>query len=233
MPRTPTSIKKVTHVCDVEKSVKQQFAKVFKPADWHLFKDVAEYYLRQAAFLRKRDVNAASKLKLLVRNSQKRLFIGVGIELLLKALYLKNGYAINKPERENKTLKMPFKLDEATASQLVEAETFSLDKLIDQIERVLHLNNRVSVVRGLKIAKVFRNKEGHSVTALHAFDASNYVDIETSLRELYLVGFHETLTVRFSLASNEQPRWRIRPAFQNIGNISGRIATFPNKNELF
>ena len=204
------------HVCSIEKSVKQQFAKVFERADWRLFKKVAECYLRQAAFLRKHDVNAPSKLKLLVRNSQKRLFIGIGLELLLKALYLKDGYAINRPERKNKALKLPFRFDEAIGSQLVEAETFSLDNLIDQLGKLVRVKNRGVVVKGLKIGKVFRNKEGHCVTSVHTFDSSNYRDIEAALRELYSVAFNEALTVRFSLAPNERPLWGIRSASQKI-----------------
>jgi hypothetical protein len=202
----------MTPVPSVEKSVKQQFAKVFKYDDWHLFKAVAEFYLRQAAFLLKRDVTAPSHLKLLVRNSEKRLFIGVGVELFLKALYLKKGYAINKPDRDNNNqqLKLPFTLQEATGSQLDEAETFTLDNLIGQLEKVVNLTNGSAVVRGLKIAKVFRNKEGHTVTAQHTFEPSNYRDIETALRELYLVGFRESLTVRFSLEEDERPLWRIK-----------------------
>jgi hypothetical protein len=199
-------------VSSVEQSVKQQFAEVFKPTDWHLFKEVAEYHLRQAAFLLKCGVDVRSELRLLVRNSQKRLFIGIGIELLVKALYLKNGYAINKTERENRTLRLPFTLNEATGSRLMEAETFSLDKLIGQLEKVICVNNRDAVLKGLRIAKVFRNKEGHSVTAKHAFDPSNYRNIEAALRELYRVGFAETLTVRFSMAADERPLWQIKPA---------------------
>ena len=201
----------------VEKSVKQQFAKVFEPADWRLFKRVAECYLRQAAFLRKHDVNAPSNLRLLVRNSQKRLLIGIGIELLLKALYLKNGYAINRPEHKNEALKLPFRFDEATGPQLDEAETFSLNNLIDQLEKVVRVKNRGVVVSGPKIAKVFRNKEGHCVTSRHAFDSSNYRDIEAALRELYRVAFNEALTARFSLAPKERPLWGTRSAFEKIG----------------
>ena len=195
---------------NVEKSVKQQFAKVFKPSDWRLFKHVADVYLRQAAFLRKRDVRASSQLKLLVRNAQKRLLIGVGIELLLKALYLRNGYAINRVEQKNKMLKFPFGLDEVKGLQVLDGETFQLASLIDQISKVIHLSDGEAALNGLKIAKVFRNKEGHVITSHHAFDASNYRDIEFALRKLYREGFSESLDVRFSLGPNEQPVWKVR-----------------------
>jgi hypothetical protein len=199
-------------MCSVEDSVKQQFARVFMVSDWSLFKSVAEYYLQRAAFLRKHDMkDVPPRLKLLVRNSQKRLFIGVGIELLLKALYLKNGYAINKAKDKDRSAKLLFKLSEVEKPQLHEDKTYLLDYLIGHIKEFAPLNGRGMILRGLRIAQVFRNKEGHVVTPSHAYDASNYRDIESALRELYRVGFGETLEVRFSLGRNEEPLWRICP----------------------
>ena len=170
---------------------------------------MAEFYLRQAAFLRKKDLDGPSDLKLLARNSQKRLFIGIGIELLLKAVYLKNGYAINKPC--DSTLKLPFTFQQAHKAQLKDDDTFTLNQLIDQFGKVENLASDQSVMKGLRIAKVFRNKEGHSVTEQHAFDASNYQDIECALRMMYCRAFGERIKVRFSLAPNETPLWHITP----------------------
>ena len=196
----------------IEESVKQQFMKVFAQSDWHLFKRMAEFYLRQAAFLRKRDLGVPNGLKLLARNSQKRLFIGVGIELLLKAIYLKNGYVINRLGKPaSATLRLPFTFAQATGWRLLEDKTFMLSELIDPLKKVIQLDNSRAVLRGLKIAKVFRNKEGHTVTSQHAFNASNYRDIESALSELYRHAFTEMITVRFSLAPNEKPLWRIMP----------------------
>ncbi len=194
----------------VESSVKQQFAKIFRDFDWRLFKKMGDSYFRQAAFLLKHHLGVLPDLKLLVRNSQKRLFIGVGTELILKALYLKNGYAINRPESGNKGLKFPFTLKDAVGQHLLEGETFQLGILIDHIEKVIVLNDSKTILRGLKIAKVFRNKEGHVVTSSHAFDPSNYRDIESALGKLYHAGFDEILKVQFSLAPNEKPVWQIR-----------------------
>lgn len=192
---------------NVESSVKHQFARVFQNPDWCLFKKIADSYFRQAAFLLKYHVKVSPGLKLLVRNSQKRLFIGIGTELILKALYLKNGYAINRLEKGNKALKFPFTMKDAVGQRLLEDETFQLGILIDHVENVIVLNDRKTILKGLKIAKVFRNKEGHVVTSSHAFDPSNYRDIEFALRELYWGAFDEILKVQFSLAPNEKPIW--------------------------
>ena len=62
----------------VEETTKQQFARTLTQKDWHLFKRMAEFYLRLAVFLKKRDVHLdpnSEDLRLLARNSLKRLYI--------------------------------------------------------------------------------------------------------------------------------------------------------------
>lgn len=81
----------------IEEEIKATFAKKFVKSDSHLFKTMAEFHLRRATSLRQVDVAYVPKpYRLLVRNVQKRLLIGIGTELLLKALYLKHGFCINK-----------------------------------------------------------------------------------------------------------------------------------------
>ena len=67
------------------------------------------------------------------------------------------------------------------------------------------LQNVAIVLKGLNIAKVFRNKEGHSVTPVHLFDPSNYRDVEACLNEIYKQVFGETLAVRFPVSPREKP----------------------------
>ena len=85
----------------IEKSIKDQYAKVFKKKDWGNFKLIADYYLNKAATLKRKDIDINDNFKLLVRNIQKRLFLGIASELLVKACYLKCGYVINKPKDTN------------------------------------------------------------------------------------------------------------------------------------
>jgi hypothetical protein len=169
----------------IEQSVKSQFAKVFTFADWLLFKKIAEANLREAATLLKADMPIASPLKLLARNSRKRLLIGVGVELLLKAIYLKQGHVINKPLSDS-SLKFPFLAKDTNGVQLAEDKTVVLNDLIEKLPLVVPLKNKNSTLKGLRIAKVFRNKEGHGVTDTHVFDPTNYTDIASSLIDLYL-----------------------------------------------
>lgn len=82
---------------DIENIIKKQFSKIFTKSDWYSFKVIAEYYFRTAASVRTQDIKIDTPYKLWVRNIQKRLFLGIAYELLLKAIYLKEGFYINLP----------------------------------------------------------------------------------------------------------------------------------------
>jgi hypothetical protein len=191
----------------VEPEVKTQFEQIFKSSDWKLFKRIAEVNLREAAYLRSSDMRADATIQLLARNTRKRLLIGVGVELLLKAVYLKLGYVINKPAANTPTF--PFTFDAIPAESLSKDRTVMLNELVQKLPTVLALTDRAPTMKGLQIAKVFRNKEGHCVTRSHAFVAENYTDIAASLRLLYGDAFGEQLTVRFSVAQGERAAWQL------------------------
>ena len=192
----------------VEATVKAQFAKVFTAADSTLFKQVAEINLREAAELLTTDISGPEHLHLLMRNARKPLLIGIGVELLLKAIYLKEGYFINSPRKGIRPF-FPMKFARAAEAQYAQDETISLNKLIQGLSKVVVLNDAAVTERGLAIAKVFRNKEGHSVTASHAFDPTNYTDIAASLVNIYRDVFAQSLSVRFSMVANEPAIWKI------------------------
>lgn len=192
-----------------EQAVKSQFAKVFAESDWSLFKVFAEFNLREAAMLKSGQMAIKRPLRLLARNSRKRLLIGIGVELLLKAVYLKNGYAINKPV-QGRQLEFPFTITDARGFELSDDKTFMLKDLISHLATVVQLSDKAVIDRGLVIAQVFRNKEGHSVTPSHQFDPSNYADIALALVALYQDAFGQRLSLRFSFAPNESPVWRLQ-----------------------
>lgn len=208
----------------IEQEIKRQFARVFRSTDSPLFKKTADYYFRRAATLRRADIEADVSLTLLIRNIQKRLFIGIGVELLLKALYLRNGFAINKL-RDAKALPFPTPLSQASNNDLVDERTYTLNELIDGLPKVGQ--QFTDFLRGLKIAKVYRNKEGHVVTAHHQFVRSHYADVESALVGIYERGFAECLSVQFSLAPNERAIWKSRPlttAFKPTRTRAARAA---------
>jgi hypothetical protein len=195
----------------LEQSVRDQFAKVFSTSDWQLFKQMAEIYLSEAAFLKKSSFEVPENRKLLVRNSRKRLLIGIGAELLLKAVYLRKGYCINKPQDAKSPLRLPFTPAEVADVPLNASDTYTLDQLIGQLKKIIKVQNLTLVLNGLRIAKVFRNKEGHVVTYAHRFDPSSFRTIEGALVDLYRSAFHEELTVRFSFTPREKGAWYVAP----------------------
>lgn len=194
----------------VEQVVKQQFARVFVVRDWTLFKRMADHYLRTAARLRRTDIEIAPPLKLLARNCQKRLFIGIGTELLLKAIYLKEGFSINKLENgQAGAPRFPFKFQQVAGFRQLDDQTYMLNELVQKLHTVPSFAGLPGITRGLTIAKVFRNKEGHGVVDKHTFDLSNYRDIEAALVVLYTTAFGEKLHLRFSVAHGEKAVWRV------------------------
>jgi hypothetical protein len=89
-------------------------------------------------------------------------------------------------------------------------DTYMLGELIDRLSSVPAMAGfDPPLDRGLRIAKVFRNKEGHVVLPAHPYNAQDYRDIEQSLVEIYSRGFGETLRVRFSFRAGEKAMWRV------------------------
>ncbi len=192
----------------VEAAIKSQFEQIFAVGDWQRFKKIAESNLAEAAFLRTQDMRVESKLRLLARNARKRLLIGVGTELLLKAVYLKLGYAINQRTQYDRPA-FPFELKTVALTDLAKDRTVTLNELVQKLPSILTMRDRATTIRGLQIAKVFRNKEGHCVTRDHVFEPANYEDISISLRNLYEDAFEEQLSVRFSMVRREVGLWRV------------------------
>lgn len=194
----------------IEAIIKAQFAKVFLKDDWRLFKRMAEFHLERAVFLKK-STRMAKRWRLLARNSEKRLLIGIGTELLLKAVYLKHGFSINLPEKGAQGAPpFPFTFQQIQGVAQAPDKTYMLDNLIQKVSSIPAVGALGPSEKGLKIAKVFRNKEGHSVVEGHLFDSTNYRDIETALVALYSRGFNQTLRVRFSLGPGEKGLWRVQ-----------------------
>ncbi len=198
----------------VEKDVKQQFARVFEQSDWTLFKGIAESYLQQAARLRKKHLRGVPRsLSLLARKCQKRLFIGIAVELLLKAVYLRKGYCINTLVDGDGSLQWPYTAEQVKTSGFTPNpdETQKLNDCIQKFtEDILKLGgDRGAVLEGFKTAKVYRNKEGHIVAPKHDYVPLDYRSIASALTILYRHAFNETLELHFSLAPHEKPIFRV------------------------
>ena len=193
-----------------EAKVKAQFARLFVVSDWSRFKRMGEFYLQRAVFLKRADVDVAKDLQLLARNSLKRLFIGIGTELLVKAVYLQRNFAINElePSGQAGAPAFPFTFQQVGGFTQAQDRTVKFDRLIPHLAAVLDSGPLPQVEAGLKVAKVFRNKEGHGVLS-QQFVRSSYTAIENALSELYLQAWSKSVSVTFSLGPNEKGVWKL------------------------
>jgi hypothetical protein len=213
----------------IERSVKDQYVKFFKKSDWNIFKKSADYYFETAAKILKKDIPYGEEdLKLLRRNVTKRLFIGIGCELLLKAIYLKNGFCINKLKQGiNLQASYPYKIADVDPNDFMDDDTLSLNKLIDKLFAIEDYGlEKCLIEKGLKISKVFRNKEGHVVVLRHDYDPQNYRDVEASLIGIYKISFTENLQLTFSVADGEVANFNLISGQSSTGLPVGECCRF-------
>lgn len=193
----------------IEEEIKEQYSKIFRSPDSITFKLMADFYFENAAKILKKDISIRDPYKLMGRNIQKRLFIGIGTELLLKSLFLKNEYCINKVKKKttpnpNKPTKFVTIKDE---SILNPSDTYTLNSLIDNLPELL--SKKEFYEKGLKISKVFRNKEGHVASLWHKADKNNYSEIEKSIIYIYKEGFDEKLNFKISFLDGDSAEFSI------------------------
>lgn len=131
--------------------------------------------------------------------------------MLLKAFYLKNGYCINKPK--NKTTPngvFLYKIKDIDKSDFKDDDTITFSNLMEKLYSIKDFGSDRQIIDiGLRIAKVFRNKEGHVVVLWHDYDPQNYRDIENSLIAFYRIAFGENLKLRFSFGDGEKAFFEI------------------------
>jgi hypothetical protein len=196
---------------DIESQIRDQYAKFFVDHDWYTFKTVSEHYLQTAAKLKKCDIEARDH-KLLLRNVQKRLFIGIACELLLKAFYLKRGYCINRPiNSKHPGAKRPCRLAEVDRTHFKIDRTHSIDFLVKNLERLQRFHQYALIENGFRIARAFRNKEGHVAVSSHKFSASNYEDVAAAFKAFYQEAFYEDLLLQIAMGRNESAKFRVIP----------------------
>jgi hypothetical protein len=207
----------------LEAEIKNQYAKFFTESDSHVFKLMAEYYLQKAATLKTKDIEGNKTFKLLFRNVQKRLFIGIGCELLLKAFFLRSGYCINSPSKGYVPQgNPPYQIKDVQSDQFDIGETLTFNKLIDHLPRTPIFANcspdeKNRITTALKVAKVFRNKEGHVATLWHKYNATNYSDIEIGLAIFYEKAFSQKLEIQFAFEKNEKSKFNVKAVERQKG----------------
>lgn len=125
-------------------------------------------------------------------------------------MYLKNGFNINKPKK-GKRIKFPEKFSRLKRDDLNPADTYTLGLLITKIDNIININNidKKQFNDGLRICKVFRNKEGHVAVHWHDFDPDDYRKIEYAIIQLYRIGFEEELSFHISIKKDDIGKFNI------------------------
>mgnify|MGYP006910924635 FL=1 len=90
------------------------------------------------------------------------------------------------------------------------SKTATLDSCIKHLATAVPLKDEEQTREGLTIAKVFRNKEAHSVLEVHTFDPETYRSIELSLIAVYRDAFGEDLKVTIAMAKEDEAVWKVR-----------------------
>jgi hypothetical protein len=188
--------------------IKNQYARFLGERDWPYLKEIAEYYLRTAATLKAQDIRNAKK-KLLLRNAQKRLYLGIGCELLLKLLYLRQGLCINRFKQSFVGKKAPIhRLADVSHIDIDHTDTFTMRQLIDHLPLKIGTEELRRIRNGLQIAMAFRNKEGHISFPVHEFSYINYRDIADAVKLVFREGFGESLEFRVSMKKKQKGWFR-------------------------
>ena len=209
-----TKTAKVSASPSPEQQIKDQYAVLFDNKNWRLFKKTAEYYLDTAAHLKTADLRPCEN-PLQIRNSQKRLFLGIGCELLVKSFFLKEGYCIHPFNREFRDKKNDPKwcaklhrLSDLNVVDLDHRSTLTFNILIDHLRSLTRFSQ--AILTSLTIAKVFRNKEGHCTTFNDLAITEIYTDFATGLVAFYKEGFGEALKMQISMKPNEVAAFNVR-----------------------
>ena len=186
----------------IEAIVKDQYTRFYTLDDSVAFKTTAEYFLRQATRSKKKELKAESKQAWL-RGMQKRLLIGIGCELLLKSYFLMSGFCINKPILAIAT-KPPYRIQDINLSDFDFSATYSMYNLLEQLPKIGRFNNHNKIMRGFRIARVFRDNEGHAPVYWHMFNPQNYRDIESALTSFYPEAFSQSFKIQFAIQKGEK-----------------------------
>jgi hypothetical protein len=185
--------------------IKDQFARIIEPTDWSYLLEIADYHFETAAKLKKRNIRYTKK-QLLIRNSMKRLHLGIGVELALKSAFLKKGICVNKFVNGFDDLeKSPIhNLSTLDRDNINPKNTYTLDALINKYAQVFSIDVEKEFLDGLRIAMTFRNKEGHVSFPNHEFHDSNYTAIASSVIKLYKDVFSRNLEFKIAMRARDK-----------------------------
>ena len=165
------------------------YSKVFTANDVpSLLKRANQFYSKSTMLKRKNDkstINWDDKKTVtgyIFRDKCARLFLGIAVELFIKAVYLQNGYVINnfKGVKKNNLEKL-----EGIKSRDLLPRTQQLSTLIKSLSKVLPQNSYnfdKEIRRGLELARIWRNSIVHSPENKHMTRGDDWILVINSFK---------------------------------------------------
>jgi len=176
-----------------ENNLNKKFYK-YKKKDWKIFFNRAEYFFELHKGLGK------SFFKKNKFSYLDRVYLSCGFEFLLKALFLKKGYLINKAISGNKFQKFninipqhPIKLGQLN-KQYLQSKINDFNYFIDQLKKIKPSNIEEKyfdyyILAGLKIAQSWRNQDIHTPTGYRQTNGEYQNLLKSSHDNLYIIFF--------------------------------------------
>ncbi|MDD4878431.1 MAG: hypothetical protein PHO02_05350 [Candidatus Nanoarchaeia archaeon] len=207
------------------KRYKEKLAKRFEIGiikDYLPLKKSGEEFLREAYALRKGGLFNEFKLwkqhvqkggsfnDFILQEIKYRLFLGVAVELIVKAAFLKQGYIINSYKNLKQSWysglvnlfvskNKPLKFEEVVHSRLITQHTQDISYFIDHINFIFpNLTKKecnTYIRKGLEIARIWRNKEIHLASGSHSELIGEDEDIKTAIHYIYQEIFDDEKTI--------------------------------------
>lgn len=185
------------------KDLNGRFSQKYSQKDWKIFKKNADKFFDffRETFPGSIPLEKLGFRKHIAERLKSRIFLGIGVELLLKSVYLKNGYLINETQFPKGTRKpnKPYKISEVKENYINKNQTYGIGYYLKNLhiffEKCKHYDSKryiTYVKKGLSIVKIWRDKDTHIGGGYHMQRGSDLIDIQNSLGNIYGNEFNET-----------------------------------------
>lgn len=184
-------------------SVERLYCKVYGKEDYKLFKKNAEKFFslfREYSSTNKTTSLTKKGLKKFIRDELiSRIFLGIGCELLVKSVYLKKGYLINRVLNKPENKVFPYRMKVITIENIDSGNTEFFRKLNSNLHKLmpkrvkLHDYNRL-IKKGLEIARIWRNKDTHIGGGYHR-QSMEIHDIGNAVHNIYFIFYRSRFNI--------------------------------------
>ncbi len=179
------------------------YSRIYRESDNELFKKNAEKFFELYKEFGGKRINLIMEkgLKQFLKDELlSRIFLGIGCELIVKSIYLKNGYVINEVDKSRltKNIHFPFLIKDIPKSCIKGERTYDFKKLNNNLynlrpKNVTSEDFNKHIIKPLEIARIWRNKETHIGGGYHR-ESGEISEIKYALMNIYNLFFKEKFT---------------------------------------